>query len=292
MMSACAPQRSDVSFQERLILHYSKMADWLDTRSWYRDDSVVDFVRSLIPANASRVLELCCGTGLLLETLSNSFPSTDFIGVDISPGMVERAQARLSDHKNVRILKQDWIYGFSSEWDRAFDVVIVKNALHLLDDVTTKLGDLERVSRSCTTLIAVETISPNAEANKFIQRLFRIVDSDHIKQAFFTERTLTTALEQAGWQTQSGPRFVRQHIETEDWLKQKCKDQFAFANARRLLSETRNQRIRHAMDFDTSPGMMPSRMLRLQYLARHLFAPTFALEQESHNTDLAQLNLL
>lgn len=292
-MGAITKQTPDKSgLQQRLILHYSRMADWLETKSWYRDNGVVNAVCSLFSGNPSRVLELCCGSGLLLESLSEIFPCTEFIGIDISPGMVERARERVSHRNNVLVLQQDWIYGLSPEWEHAFDMVIVKNALHVLDNVVTKLKDLRRVSRDWANLIVVETISPNAYANAFIRRLFQFADPEHLKQTFFTERTLALTLKEAGWfMAQRRPTYARQHIDTEDWLKQKCADGFALESAKELLSEVRNMRLRRALDFDTGPGVMPSRMLRLQYIARQVFTPT-ELETDTRKADSVQLQLL
>jgi ubiquinone/menaquinone biosynthesis C-methylase UbiE len=268
------------------------MADWLETRPWYRDKNVANTVCSLFPVNPSRVLELCCGTGLLLETLSSIFPRTEFIGVDISPRMVERAQERLSHRSNVLVLKQDWVYELAPEWEHAFDVIVVKNALHVLDNVITKLKDLRRVSCDRTTLIIVETVSPNVDANEFIKRLFQFADPEHLKQTFFTERTLTSALKEAFWfMAQYRPTYVRQHIDTEDWLTQKCAERPALESARKLLSEIRNLRVRQALDFDTDPGVVPTRMLRLQYIARHMLTAT-EIKAESQKADSVQLQLL
>ncbi len=293
MRAATKQKRDERALQQRLILHYSRLADWLETRSWYRDDNVLNVVCSLIPHRPSRVLELCCGAGLLLEGLSKRFPTTEFIGVDISPKMVQRARQRLAGSANALVLEQDWIYDLASEWDHAFDVVIVKNALHVLENVAVKLKDLRRVSREWTTLIVVETVSPNVDANDFIKRLFQIIDTEHLKQAFFTDRTLAALLKEAGWLVaQNKPNYVRQHIDTEDWLAQKCLDAVVLERARTLLSDTRNARVRNAMDFGMYPGIVPARMLRLQYIARHVFMPTAHLGAESRDVESAQLQLL
>jgi ubiquinone/menaquinone biosynthesis C-methylase UbiE len=263
---------TDWALKSRVISHYSEIADWLGSRSWYEDNSVVDVVRFLILGRPARVLELCCGSGFMLDALSKSFPSTEFVGVDMSPCMANRAKERLRDAKNVRVLNQDWIYDLPSGWSDAFDVIVVKNALHLLDDVGQKLQDLRRVSHEWTSLIIVETVSPNADANEFIRRLFEIVDSSRLKQNFFTEKGLATTLESAGWSmAQSRPWRLKQYIDTEDWLKQKCRDEILLKRARQLLAGVRNLRVRQSLDFDTPPGEEPRRMLRLQYIARHVF---------------------
>jgi ubiquinone/menaquinone biosynthesis C-methylase UbiE len=270
--------------------HYSRIADWLGTRSWYQDDSVAEVVKFLISGQPVRVLELCCGTGLLLEDLSKAFPKTEFVGVDISPRMVERAKDRLSSSKNVVVLQHDWIYDLSSEWNGAFDVIIVKNALHLLDNIESKLRDLRRVSRDWTSLIIVETVSPNADANEFVKRLFEIVDVDQLKQSFFTERTLTTVLEEAGWfMAQNRPWYIKQHIDTEDWLIQKCPDHSTLETAREFLAGVRNARVRQAMDFFSQPGVVPVQMLRLQCIARHVFVPSRPQAATQKDEDLQLL---
>jgi ubiquinone/menaquinone biosynthesis C-methylase UbiE len=274
MKSRLRRERPVRNLESRLVFHYSRIADWLGTRSWYQDDGVTDVVKFLISGRPARVLELCCGTGLLLESLSKAFPKTEFIGVDISPKMVERARERLSNAKNVAVLQQDWIYELPTEWNGAFDVVIVKNALHLLDNLESKLRDLRRVSRDLASLIIVETVSPNADSNEFIKRLFEIVDVEQLKQSFFTERTLAAVLERSGWlMAQSRPWYVRQHIDTDDWLRQKCPDHSTLENAREFLAGVRNLRVRQAMDFFTEPGTVPAQMLRLQYIARHVYVP-------------------
>jgi hypothetical protein len=172
-------------------------------------------------------------------------------------------------------------------------VVIVKNALHLFDDVSTKLKELKRVCHPWTTLIVVETVSPNAESNGFIKNLFSIVDSEHLKQVFFTSRSLAAALQEAGWMMrQSRPKYVRQHIDVERWLRQKCTDELAFVKARRLLTEMGNLRVRRFLDLDTHPGNMPSRMLRLQYIAAHVPRPAHESTEKAVAPELEQLQLI
>lgn len=292
-MSLAGKRRShDLRLQQKLITHYSRIAGWLETKSWYRDNAVAASVRSLFPPSPPRVLELCCGTGLLLRALSRSLPDTEFVGVDISPGMVERARRHLSEHSNVLLLQQDWIYELPSGWERAYDVIVVKNALHVLDNVVTRLKDLRRVSHARTRLIVVETVSPNLEANKFIKRLFQVVDPQHLKQTFFTERILTSALREAGWpMAQTKPLYVRQHIDTQDWLGQKCPDPSALESALSLLRETRNPQVRNALDFDVDIGALPPHMLRLQFIAQHLLAHV-SLNVGSEEAAPVQLQLL
>jgi ubiquinone/menaquinone biosynthesis C-methylase UbiE len=291
MRSALPPERQDRNLEARLVSHYSRITDWLDSRTWYIDDEVSNVVRFLISSRPNRVLELCCGSGILLERLSDAFPEAEFIGIDISTNMVERARERLSRKKNVLVLQRDWIYGLPSALNKTFNVIIVKNALHLLNDLPSKLRDLRLLSGEWTNLIVVETVSPNSDANRFIKRLFEIVDREHLKQSLFTESTLTAVLEEAGWiMAQERPWHVRQHIDTDDWLSQRCSNQAAVAAAKNLLASVNNVRVRRAMDFFSAPGTVPAQMLRLQYIARHVFVPE-RLQTEKRRDGDRQLQL-
>ena len=82
----------DSPLQQRIVLHYSKLADWIDTRPWYHDDHVVKAVTSRVPVQSTRILELCCGSGLLLEALGSKLPCAEIVGVDISARMTKLAK--------------------------------------------------------------------------------------------------------------------------------------------------------------------------------------------------------
>jgi SAM-dependent methyltransferase len=224
-----------------------------------------------------------------LEALSDGLPQTDFIGVDISPRMVQCARERLASRRNVVVLEADWICGLGSEWDHAFDVIIVKNALHVLDRVSSRLKELKRVSHEWTNLVIVETVSPNVHANKFIKRLFQFADAERLKQSFFTQKVLVAAIRQAGW-AHLAPTYVRQYIDTEDWLVQRCADRAALDNARQLLCNAELS-VRQALEFDGEPGAVPCHMLRLQYIARHV-ATAAKVSPTLDSNDSVQLQLL
>lgn len=274
MRTTPQPEGPDGNLEARLVVHYSRVADWLGSRTWYRDEDVTRVVKFLIPGRPKRILELCCGTGMLLNELGEVYPDAEIVGIDISPTMVERAKERLHHLQNVQVLQGDWISILSTSLSDAFDVVIVKNALHLMDNLQVRLADLWRICSEWTVLIVVETVSPNVEANAFIRRLFNVIDVGHLKQNFFTEQSLVAALAESGWViAQDRAWHVRQHIDTEDWLRQRCKDQLVVEAARKLLSEVRNARVRQSMDFHSELGKVPAQMLRLQYIARHIYRP-------------------
>jgi tRNA (cmo5U34)-methyltransferase len=63
-------------------------------------ETQLDILCRLVPdqAGSTTLVELCCGEGLLAEALLQRFPSSQLIGYDGSPLMLEKARARLQAH--------------------------------------------------------------------------------------------------------------------------------------------------------------------------------------------------
>lgn len=266
----------DDSVERQVGERYSSLATWIETRPWYRDDAITAAIRSLIRGRPKRVLELCCGAGLLLETLARHYSECEFVGVDISSRMVALAEHRLHSHGNVQIKLGNWIYGLPEELiGGGFDLIVVKNALHLLEDPVEMLSELRSVATRSAELLVIETVSPNVEANKFIRDLFQFVDPDHLKQTFFTKRSLTTTISASKWYSDKfAPVYISQHIELIDWLRKKCPNKEMFERALAYVSYIKNPKVRASMHFDAEVGRPPHHMLRLQYLGRHVLGPS------------------
>lgn len=59
---------------------------------------LADHIRKeLALSHPARILEFGCGTGFLTEQLSAAFPDSALIATDLAPGMIARAQERLTD---------------------------------------------------------------------------------------------------------------------------------------------------------------------------------------------------
>lgn len=54
-----------------------------------------------------RVLELGCGTGLILELLATAHPEASVVGLDVTADMLRQAEQRLSGHGNVHLVRAD-----------------------------------------------------------------------------------------------------------------------------------------------------------------------------------------
>ncbi|MCB9007792.1 MAG: class I SAM-dependent methyltransferase [Ardenticatenaceae bacterium] len=120
--------------------------------SWQENDSqdFIDYGRYFVPQREyqmqtiadlipladqpAQILELSCGEGLLAETLLRRFPGITLHGYDLSPAMLEQAQARLAHYGNRFVPRQfDLAEG---EWRTAkptFHAVVSSLTIHHLD---------------------------------------------------------------------------------------------------------------------------------------------------------------
>lgn len=82
------------------------------------------------PHNTSRVLELACGTGIVLARIEDRY--MDVMGVDVDAGMLDVARANTNDV----ILRQADVTSWSAaEEDRTFDAAIMVGSMfHLTED--------------------------------------------------------------------------------------------------------------------------------------------------------------
>ena len=100
------------------------------------DDLEIGFVERF--ASGKRVLEVGCGTGLLLERIAGF--ASEAKGVDLSPGMLEHAAKRGLD------VVEGSATALPFESDR-FDVVCSFKVLAHVRDIATALAEMMRVTR-------------------------------------------------------------------------------------------------------------------------------------------------
>lgn len=115
------------SNKARLIAAMDQIAPDRDKyirRSSHYYDNLVRFFRFYIPEN-SRVLEIGCGTGFLLNAMKPSHG----VGVDISPVMIEIAKEK---YPHLQFNVQDAEY---LELDETFDYIIISDTLGYLEDI-------------------------------------------------------------------------------------------------------------------------------------------------------------
>ncbi|MDQ8172170.1 MAG: class I SAM-dependent methyltransferase [Gemmatimonadota bacterium] len=132
-------------------------------------------------APAQRLLDVGCGTGVLLERLRAHDPDAQYVGVDATPGMLARAHARLGS--DVLLIEA------SGEAlplpDQSVHAVVSTSALHYMADAPRALREMHRVLAPGGTLVLVDWCA-DFVAMRALDLVLRVVDRAH-------ERTRTTA---------------------------------------------------------------------------------------------------
>jgi ubiquinone/menaquinone biosynthesis C-methylase UbiE len=161
-----------------------------------------------------RVLDVACGTGLLLKKLLAQVPDIEAYGLDASTDMLAQAQAALEDQPHVHLecvkigrgLPSNLPYGQEN-----FDLITCTNALHDMPQAVVLLAGLGKLLAPGGQLV-VEDFSPRhprlfwAAFEWFLQRIEgNEVHAYTLKEAF-------SLCEQAGLRVAREKEFV------VDWL--------------------------------------------------------------------------
>ncbi len=111
--------------------------------------SAIDFtqLRAIVVAQDRplRILDVACGTGLLLHSLASHLPDAELYGVDASQDMLEQARLLLENHAHVQFVQASLIAENSAglPYQSAFfDLITCSNAFHYLKEPDTVLRGL------------------------------------------------------------------------------------------------------------------------------------------------------
>lgn len=137
-------------------------ADWTRIRALHvADESVERLVLDTVGQGPFRaVLDLGTGTGRMLELLSDRAERA--VGIDASPAMLAVARARIEQAglRNVQLRHGD-IYAVPVE-QGAYDVVVIHQVLHFLDDPSRAVREAARALRPGGRLVVVD-FAPHAQ---------------------------------------------------------------------------------------------------------------------------------
>jgi ubiquinone/menaquinone biosynthesis C-methylase UbiE len=126
-----------------------------------------------------RVLDVACGTGLLLKQLLAQIPDIEAYGLDASADMLAQAQAALQGHPHVHLERMQIGSGLASNLlyeQEYFDLIMCTNALHDMPEAVALLNGLGKLLAPGGQLV-VEDFAPRqprlfwATFEWFLQRI-------------------------------------------------------------------------------------------------------------------------
>ncbi len=126
---------------DHVLAEYSRVAREYDTRwSFYVEATTRETLRRLSIDGETKILDVACGTGTLLRTLSSGYAVTP-TGVDASREMLDIARTKVGSAAR---LVRAWATNLPFRSNR-FDLVLCVNAFHYIRDPQRALQEFARV---------------------------------------------------------------------------------------------------------------------------------------------------
>lgn len=214
--------------EAEVVRHYDKYSENIETLFWYNSADIQNILHNEVHLHTKKFLDLCGGSGLSVETLSEKYNDVTFCVSDISKEMINQAKSKLIERSNVNFVCSNWIEDHLED-DVKYDTILLKNALHLIRGFEDKIDEIAKIASPFAKIVIVETVSPDRECEKFVRGLFHVLGLDQIKVNFFTEKTLARSLRNLNeWYVCfEKNRVVDQKINLRDWIIAKgCEDRY------------------------------------------------------------------
>lgn len=158
----------------KLIPYYNQMIDALTDSIHFDNDSPI------------RIIDLGCGTGTVAKRISEKFPNSKIVCLDIASNMIDIAKNKLSEHKDVEFITGD----FSNiDFGDKFDVIVSSLALHHLEndnckkEFYTKIHDILTdfgLFINADVVLASTDYQQNINMNRWIEFMNKSISKDEI----------------------------------------------------------------------------------------------------------------
>jgi len=117
------------SFKEKVIYNFSKSAPNYDQYALLQK-KMSEALFSLITKDYEKILDVGCGTGILVSKIAENHPRSKIIGLDIAPGMINYSASNIK-YSNAGFIEGDGeALLFNKE---EFDLVVSSAALQWMD---------------------------------------------------------------------------------------------------------------------------------------------------------------
>ncbi len=182
---------------DKLLREYTALASAYDQRwSAYLDASLRMTFDNLDKLAAEQVLDVGCGTGQLLQVLAERSDTSELVGIDRVPAMLDVARQRLGQRATL-------LEGEAAQLpfaDAYFQLITSTNALHYFPDVDAALREFRRVITANGHLV----ITDWCRDYLWMRWLNRILPwTQHAHERSFTLDELEQSLMHAGFKVQS-----------------------------------------------------------------------------------------
>lgn len=168
---------------------------------WFRNhfDPIEVALREL---RGKKVLEIGCGSGYLFDHIRRNDIPVDYVGSDVNQHMVSHCRDKYPEARWVQLNELPYPYAGDE-----FDVVLIWNVIHHLNDYADVLGLLSEATRIGARVIMFEPLQSNP-------RLLRALKSLHWKitdggKYYFTRTEWQDVFERVGaeivWEKMSEP---------------------------------------------------------------------------------------
>ena len=132
---------------------YSRLAEQYDTRwSFYVNATIGETLNRLEIKQGERILDLGCGTGVLIQRLLEVSPEAEVFGIDFCAEMLEIAKQKLPESVELKLGSADNL-PFPSNY---FDIVISTSAFHFFRDPSQALQEAKRVLKPNGRLVITD----------------------------------------------------------------------------------------------------------------------------------------
>lgn len=132
---------------------YSRLAARYDSRwSFYVNATIEETVNRLEIEPGERILDLGCGTGVLIQRLLKMTPEIEVFGIDACAEMLEIAKQKLPEFVDLKLGSADNL-PFPCN---SFDVVVSTSAFHYFRDPSQALQEAKRVLKPNGRLVITD----------------------------------------------------------------------------------------------------------------------------------------
>jgi ubiquinone/menaquinone biosynthesis C-methylase UbiE len=132
-----------------------------------------------------RVLDVACGPGLVACALAKV--AREVTGIDITPAMIEQAQAR---QKSQGLTNLTWLVGDATPLpfpNAAFSVVVTRFSFHHYLEPRAALAEMMRVCAPDGRVAVIDVFTKGLEQSEAYNRVERLRDPSHVRALLLTE---------------------------------------------------------------------------------------------------------